>query len=412
MFTSKTISNSLLKISRVVVYLDKTVKGKIREDLMSPEMSSIWLELGSGEHKLLIGCVYREHQYMKQQDSVSLSPEQQLRRWNIFIEQWRRALFSGAEVHTIGDFNIDSKTFSIPTAQQGRLTKAVMDKIIPEGVTQCVESATRWPQGTQAGIPVTIDHHWTTAPEKLSEVTVLPMGSSDHALLSAVRFSRCAKNTPQYVTKRSYKYFDAHKFLEEIKSVQWWNVYNTCNVDEAVSTFTKLVCDILDRDDMAPIKTFQQRRQYAPWLSKETKTVMANRDNAVSRAQQSHQPEDWSVANRLRNRCTHLLRTEKQRHLRNKLERCEEEKDIGGIWKNIKGYLGWGSAAGAPTELTDSMTGQLTNSPKKMANIQNQFYKDKVTQIRDKLPQRGDPTAGLRNMMTKRPHPRTEGGFW
>ena len=68
---------------------------------------------------------------------------------------------------------------------------------------------------------------------------------------------------------------------------------------------------------MAPIKTFQQRRQYAPWLSKETKTVMANRDNAVSRAQQSQQPEDWSVVNRLRNRCTHLLRTEKQGHLRN-----------------------------------------------------------------------------------------------
>ena len=98
-------------------------------------MSSIWLELGSGEHKLLIGCVYREHQYIKQQNSLSLSPEQQLRRWNIFIEQWRRALVSGAEVHMIGEFNIDSRTFSLPTAQQGRLTKAVMDKIIPEGVT-------------------------------------------------------------------------------------------------------------------------------------------------------------------------------------------------------------------------------------------------------------------------------------
>ena len=134
-FASKTISNSPLKISRVVFYLDKTVKGKIRDDLMNPEMSSIWLELGSGEHKLLIGCVYREHQYIKQQNSLSLSPEQQLRRWNIFIEQWRRALVSGAEVHMIGEFNIDSRTFSLPTAQQGRLTKAVMDKIIPEGVT-------------------------------------------------------------------------------------------------------------------------------------------------------------------------------------------------------------------------------------------------------------------------------------
>ena len=190
MFTSKTIENSTLKISRVVVYLDEAVKGKIREDLMSPNLSSIWLELGSGEQKLLVGCLYREHQYMKQQNNLSLSQQQNLWRWNIFIEQWRKAIASGAEVHTIGDFNIDSRTFLMPTIQQDCLTKALTDKIVPEGVTQCVKSATRWPQCTQAGLPVTIDHHWTTAPEKLSEVTVLPMGSSDHALLFAVRFAR------------------------------------------------------------------------------------------------------------------------------------------------------------------------------------------------------------------------------
>ena len=55
----------------------------------------------------------------------------------------------------------------------------------------------------------------------------------------------------------------------------------------------------------------------------------------------------------------------------------------------------------APTELTDPMLGQLMNSPTKMANIQNQFYKDKATQIQEKLPQRGDPITGLDKMMNK-----------
>ena len=365
LLTSKTISNPLLKISRVVVYLDRAVKGKLREDLMSPDMSSVWIELGSGEHKLLIGCVYREHQYMKQQNNRSLTQEQQLLRWNLFIEQWSTALATGAEVHTIGDFNIDTKTFTIPLAQQGSLTKAITDIIIPQGVTQCVKSVTRWPQGRQAGVPVTIDHHWTTAPEKLSEVTMIPMGSSDHAFLSAVRYARNIKNIPQYITKRSYKQFDTQTFLKEIQAIQWWSVYNCSNVDEAVDIFTRLVCNILDREDMAPVRTFQQRRQYAPWLSEETKSEMANRDSAVSRARVSQQPEDWRSANALKNRCTRLLRTEKQRYLKQKLEKCEEEQDIGGIWKNIKGYLGWGSGAGAPTELTDPLTGQHTNSPKK-----------------------------------------------
>ena len=146
MLTSKTISNSLLKISRVVVYLNKAVKGKVREDLVNPDLSSIWVELGSGEHKLLIGCVYREHQYLKQQNNVSLSQEQQSLRRKIFIDQWSQALSTGAEVHTIGDFNIDAKTFTIPVAQQRCLNKAVTDRIIQQGVTQYVRSATRWPR--------------------------------------------------------------------------------------------------------------------------------------------------------------------------------------------------------------------------------------------------------------------------
>ena len=214
LLSCKTISNSLLKISRIVVYLDKAVKGKIRDDLINPDLLSIWVELGSGEHKL--GCVYREHQYLKQLNSKSLSQEQQSLRWKIVIDQWSKALATGAEVHKMENFNIDTKTFQIPVAQQGCLTKAVTDRIIPQGVTQCVKSATRKPQGMQAGMLVIIDHHWTTAPEKLSEVAVIPMGSSDHALLSAVQYSRHIKNIPEYVTKRSYKRFEKKKFLEEV----------------------------------------------------------------------------------------------------------------------------------------------------------------------------------------------------
>ena len=81
------------------------------------------------------------------------------------------------------------------------------------------------------------------------------------------------------------------------------------------------MCDILDRDDMAPVRTFQQRRRYAPWLSEETKYLMSNRDDAVSRAWKSQSPEDWGTANALKNRCTHMLQTEKQRYLKDELER-------------------------------------------------------------------------------------------
>ena len=117
-----------------------------------------------------------------------------------------------------------------------------MDHIVPQGVTQCVKGVTRWPQGNQEGVPTCIDHHWTTAPEKLSEVTVTQIGSSDHGLISAVRYARHIKSGQKYVTKRSYKHFDSTAFLSEVAKISCWNVYNCVHVDTAVEEFTKLIC--------------------------------------------------------------------------------------------------------------------------------------------------------------------------
>ena len=55
LLTSKTIVNPL---SRVVVYLDSEVRGKVREDLMDSAFSSIWIELGAGDKKIIVGCAY------------------------------------------------------------------------------------------------------------------------------------------------------------------------------------------------------------------------------------------------------------------------------------------------------------------------------------------------------------------
>ena len=395
LITSKTIVNPSLEMSRVVVYLNREVRGKVREDLMDSAFSSIWIELGAGDQKILVGCAYREHQYMRQKDNISLTKEAQILRWKVFISQWKKALATGLEIHTLGDFNIDSKTFNKDREDQGDFTRAVMDHIVPQGVTQCVKGVTRWPQGNQDGVPKCIDHHWTTAPEKLSEVTITQIGSSDHGLITGVRYARHVKTGQKYVTKRSYKHFDSEAFVAEIASIHWWNVYNCICIDTAVKEFTKLICTILDRDDMAPIKTFQQRNNYASWLTEETKEVMKNRDNAVAKARQTKDPQDWEITSALRNACTRILRNEKHNSLNNKLKQCEEVKDIGSIWKNVKGYLGWGGSSGAPTELTDPETGQLTNSPKKMADIQNHYYINKIKKIRQKLPPQGDPTSNL-----------------
>ena len=131
--------------------------------------------------------------------------------------------------------------------------------------------------------------------------------------------------------------------------IQWWSVYQCSSVDEAVQEFTRNLTSIVDRHDMAPIRRFQSRHHYASWLSDETKNFTTARDEAMTRYTRTQLPEDWEAARKLRNKVTKLLKSEKCNHARQKIGSCEEDKDSGRVWQNIRSYLGWGGNSGTPT---------------------------------------------------------------
>ena len=190
LFTSNTLHNPQLKISRVVVYVKDELNCTLRQDLMDDSFSSIWVEVKTGRQKFLVANIYRDHQYMNQATNDSLDMEQQLVRWVVFLEQWNRALATGLEVHTLGDYNICSMNIHQQNGEKQCLVDALLTRILPEGVTQCVRGPTRFPQGAQLHPPAGLDHFWSSAPEKLSEVQVIAQGSSDHAVIHGVRITK------------------------------------------------------------------------------------------------------------------------------------------------------------------------------------------------------------------------------
>ena len=312
-------------------------------------------------------------------------------------------MLSGAEVLALGDFNIDSSRLQGNCGPQQPLVTALLQQVVPLGVTQCAPPGTWTPQGAQRGRPSGLDHYWTNHPEKLSEVKAVIMGQSDHKLIWAARKTKVVMEGPKFVRKRCYKHFNEVNFIKEVKNIKWWPVYSCDNVDRAVGLFTESLTSILD--SMAPVRTIQVRRRYAAWLSEGTKSLMSARDEAMRRYAGSRSPGDWEEARRLRNRVNKLLRSEKSLYMREKVRRCEEQRDSGQIWRNIRSYIGWGGSGGAPTMLTNT-AGQLLTSPAATAEEQNSFYVNKVLKIRAQLPRRGDPTAHLRQAMDARPRPR------
>ena len=50
-----------------------------------------------------------------------------------------------------------------------------------------------------------------------------------------------------------------------IQNRSLWDVYSSSDVNEASQILTQKINSVLDK--MAPVKTFQTRTKYSPWLS-------------------------------------------------------------------------------------------------------------------------------------------------
>ena len=402
-FFSKTLENPNLGVSRCAVYVHKDViKPKLRLDLMSDEFSSVWLEVHlPRQKKILVGNAYRDWQYLGQKDNnASLKIEAQLERFTTFIEQWEKALDSSIECHLLGDLNINFLEYTkpqIPLNSQSyklrSLIQLLYDRILPLGAVQCVSVATRtWPNQEPSGL----DHYFTTNTRKLSDVQVIQQGSSDHKLIFATRYSRNISRSQRIIKKRSYKNFDVSEFLSAVRSISWWRIYSCEDVNCAVRMLSEEITNILDKQ--APIKVFQVRTNYAPWLSKSTKDLMSKRDAAQKKAGETNQTDDWKLYKTLRNRINNILKTEKKIYQKRKLS--DATGDMSKTWKSVKSWLGW-STGGPPTQLVDN--GLLVNKPSALAECMNTFFTSKVRGLRENLPpSQFNPLSLVENLMKNR----------
>ena len=385
LYLSSTMDNPNMHYSRIVVYKHSSIISTIRSDLMSPDFSSVWLQCGLPNKKKFLVCnLYREWQLMGQrEDSSSKDIRQQLNRWVIFIDQFERALASGLEVYCMGDVNLDfmtwTKTNLNPDHKSAKLRPLInelFDRIISRGVKQCVTNPTRsWPGQPDSGL----DHFYTNAPSKISPVQVSFEGSSDHRVIHTVRFTNNLKSQVRYVLKRSYKNFDVDEFKSEFRKISWWDVYCSRDINHAVDIFTLKFSRLLDKH--APVKKFQNRKRYAPWISSSTKYLMKERDMAQKWATATKKSKDWSDYKYLRNKVTKVLRVEKQNWQREKLEQANNNSK--NLWSTIKGWLNWSSAA-SPSKLFHDRS--METSPRKIAEIMSHFYINKVVNIRANLP--------------------------
>ena len=399
---SLTISNPLLKSSRIVVFTHKDLIAKLRPDLMSQSYSSIWLEVGLPHHKKFLVCqTYREWQFLNQNgDKSSSTIPEQLSRWLSFLDQWEKALDTGMEVICLGDMNLNHCNWTdsnLPHSNQSyklrELTSALFSRIIPLGVAQLVSGTTRHFPGQ---IATGLDHYYTNRPDKTSPVQKFHNGGSDHMLIGATRYSRSIKSSPKYIRKRCYKGFNTDLFIQNVRQISWLDVYLCDDVDQAVHLLSKHVTDILDK--AAPMKAIQIRTNYAPWISKETYGMMKERNRLQKVASETKERSDWKNYKQIRNKVKNRLKYEETKWQRTSFEQCGSNSAK--IWKNVKSILNW-KRSGSPNQLF--YQGLLRTKSQDIADSQNQFFIGKVQDILADMPvASSNPLEKLQNLMSAR----------
>ena len=99
----------------------------------------------------------------------------------------------------------------------------------------------------------------------------------------------------------------------------------------------------------------------------------------------------------LRNQINAKLKKEKSSWQASRLENCASTSDT---WRTVKNWLGW-NTGGPPSQLV--INGELKNKPKVLANCMNNFFVNKVKDLRRTIPPcRKNPLDKLSNLMRER----------
>ena len=238
------------------------------------------------------------------------------------------------------------------------LTQALFARILLQSVSQLVTGATR----AERGVPVTgLDHLYTNRPDKLSEVKTEFTGMSDHKMVLVRKFAKDMKRRERYTTKRSFKNFQPHLFKA---AVQTMPELEACLAVTCPTTAATILTNGITRllDTMAPVRTIQNRKNYAPYLSMATKDLQSAAMRVQERAASSGRPEDWREYRSLRNPKNCSVLRDKVEWQKKKLSSTTNPSDM---WKAAKSMLGW-SSGGPPTQLYH--LGVFVSSPSGLAS--------------------------------------------
>ena len=362
-----------------LVKVDMKDQIRLREDLMSPDFPSIWLEMTRNNEK---GCIISGF-YREWTRNGIRSEEEQLKSMEVFTKQMEQASMENKNMILMGDANICTLKWDEDNFRQKNIAMEIKSSLAQCGLLNMdIGNTYLADRLSEDGTTIesALDHVYINPDiEKRVTVKKLKESSTDHLPIVVELETKTRAGTggkAKKITRRCMKNFTQTGWKECLAAKRWERLGETEDVEEMAKFFNETVVEALD--ECAPVKTVIIKPGYKFGLTQQTKALIKERDDTRKAIGKS--PNEKKILHekykKLRNKVTNEIRKDTIRNNCERIEKADNEKEM---WKIVN-------------EVTKPKEDQVwrlkeesgvIEEEKEIAEVFNKFFVEKIEKLKE-----------------------------
>lgn len=373
-------------LSRQILLISKEINYTRRTDLEDKYLALIICDIHINKTtNITIAAHYRQWNIPKQLQNMT--SETQIDRYNRTINIFQKILDNSKNDFLIfGDDNIDTlNNNNIYNNYRLNDLKQLRDSFL---INNNLVSHHNKPTFFRRGNVSCLDHLYSNCPSRVKNVTIEKEILSDHKIMT---FNY---NNKKLSINATYKILRDYSLLTKDNLIQY---LNATKIDDLMAsndpnTIAKGIIEALNItiDSISPSKLVQCTKNHTKWYDKNLQELAKIKNEAHSKAKNSNDPEKWRIFRNIRNKYNNTVRSTKDKYYTDRLTIKSKDKSTvkikpelnstNKLWTTIKEVTNNVSKS-PPRNIIHN--GQMVTSLRKISNIANKFYIDKINKIRD-----------------------------
>ena len=224
------------------------------------------------------------------------------------------------DLFMVGDFNINYKNKKSPNYKKFNFF------VQSNGFTQHIKATTRNNDKTKSLLDLAISNL-----KYVSSAGTLDHFISDHQPIYIIhKKGRDLRHSTEF-TGRSYRNFSSEDFKAKLKELDWNDLYDMNDPEDAWVFISNNVTKVLDT--ICPVRTFKIKNYRPDWMTKELIEQVKDRDYFYKKAKKQGNEDAWNIAKHLRNTTNANIRQAKRDFILDELNAHNDDPKK--FWKVI-----------------------------------------------------------------------------